>query len=59
MWFCAVVLDIELGLLEVIFLFPEVDYIQLLIPDITRKVIYLVLGGRLHVMFLLPEVGFT
>jgi hypothetical protein len=57
MWFCAVVLDIELGLLEVIFLFPEVDYIQVLIPDITRKVIYLVLGGRLHVIFLFSEVA--
>jgi hypothetical protein len=31
--------------MEVIFLFPEVDYMQVLVPDITRNVIYLVPGG--------------
>jgi hypothetical protein len=40
-----------------IFLFPEVDYIQELITDITRKVSYFVLGGRLHVIFLFSEVA--
>jgi hypothetical protein len=62
MWFCACVLDIELALRDqfhAIFLFPEVDYFQVLIPAITRKVGYFDLGGQLHVIFLLAEVGFT
>jgi hypothetical protein len=40
------------GLYEI---FPEVDYIQVLIPALTRKVSYFVLGGRLHVIFLFAE----
>jgi hypothetical protein len=40
-----------------IFLFPEVDYVQVLIPAVTRKVGYFDLGGQLHVIFLLSEVS--